>query len=248
MHVRAVTYNIHKARGLDGRTRIDRIAKVLAQVDADIIALQEVVRLPAEEFSESDQAACLQSRLQSRPQSTTPGFHLAFGANRTHRGGAYGNAILSRFEIAEYENYDLTWRGREQRGCLRADIKLPGAGTLHVFNVHLGTAFLERRHQGRLLTSASVLDREVKGPRLLLGDFNEWTRGLATHLLTAHFEALRPKALLGRSRSYPGVLPLLHLDHIYYDPALRPEKMWLHRTPLALIASDHLPLVADFSF
>lgn len=238
MHLRAVTYNIHKARGLDGRTRIERIARVLEKLDADIIALQEVVRVQSS-AAQDDQAEWLHAQL--------PGFHLAFGENRAHRGGAYGNALLSRFKIAESENYDLTWRGRERRGCLRADIRLPPGDLLHVFNVHLGTAFLERRHQGRLLTSARVLGRKVKGPRIVLGDFNEWTRGLATKLLSVHFEALRPKALLGRARSYPGVLPVLHLDHIYYDRALTLEKMSFHRSRTALIASDHLPLIADFT-
>jgi endonuclease/exonuclease/phosphatase family metal-dependent hydrolase len=237
VQLRAVTYNIHKARGLDGRTRIERIARVVAELNADIIALQEVVRIQ-DATAEHDQAAWLHGQLRV--------FHLAFGENRTHRGGAYGNALLSRFPIVETENYDLTWRGRERRGCLRADVKLPGSAILHVFNAHLGTAFLERRHQGRLLTSAAVLDREVKGPRLLLGDFNEWTRGLTTHLLTSHFEAPRPRQLLRRVRSYPGVLPLLHLDHIYYDRSLKLLQMSFHRSRAALIASDHLPLVADF--
>lgn len=237
MHLRAVTYNIHKARGLDGRTRLERIAHVIEQLEADIIALQEVVRIESSS-PQDDQAAWLRAQL--------PGFHLAFGENRRYRGGAYGNAVLSRFKIVEADNYDLTWRGRERRGCLRADVRLPGGNVLHVFNVHLGTAFLERRHQGRLLTSASVLGREVTGPRIVLGDFNEWTRGLATRLLSVQFEALKPKALMGRSRSYPGVLPILHLDHIYYDRSIALTGMSLDRSRTALIASDHLPLVADF--
>jgi endonuclease/exonuclease/phosphatase family metal-dependent hydrolase len=237
VHLRAVTYNIHKARGLDGRTRVERIAGVLERLQADVIALQEVVRIQGA-APEADQAAWLHAQL--------PGFHLAFGENRQYRGGAYGNAVLSRFKIVESENYDLTWRGRERRGCLRADIRLPGGKVLHVFNVHLGTAFLERRHQGRVLTSASVLGREVKGPRMVLGDFNEWTRGLASRLLTVQFEALKPKTLLGRARSYPGVLPVLHLDHVYYDRSLTLTGMSLDRSRTALIASDHLPLIADF--
>nr|UXE46232.1 hypothetical protein Hi04_10k_c962_00008 [uncultured bacterium] len=237
MDFRAVTYNIHKARGLDGRTRIERIARVLAELKPDIIALQEVVRV-RDEMPAHDQADWLHTQM--------PRFSLAFGENRTYRGGAYGNAILSRLTVVKTENYDLTWRGRERRGCLRADVQTKGSEVLHLFNVHLGTAFLERRHQGRLLTSASVLGREVTGPRLMLGDFNEWTRGLATRLLSVHFASLDPKLLLRRARSYPGVLPLLHLDHIYYDNSLRLERMFVHRSRTALVASDHLPLVADF--
>ncbi len=45
-----------------------------------------------------------------------------------------------------------------------------------------------------------------------------------------------------------GVLPFLHLDHVYYDDALELKRLTLHRSRTALIASDHLPLVADFQF
>ncbi len=222
---------------MDGRTRVDRIARVIQELRADIIALQEVVRAP-NGSPEDDQAAWLHAQL--------PGFNLAFGENRRHRSGAYGNAILSRYPIVEIDNYDLSWRGRERRGCLRADVQLPAGNILHVFNVHLGTAFLERRHQGRLLVSASMLGRKVSGPRIVLGDFNEWTRGLATKLLSVHFESLRPKVLMGRARTYPGLIPVLHLDHIYFDRTLRLTKMSLDRSRRALLASDHLPLIADF--
>ena len=59
---------------------------------------------------------------------------------------------------------------------------------------------------------------------------------------TAH----RVRLHLPRSRTYPGVLPLLHLDHVYYEDSLELEAMTLFRSRLSLLASDHLPLVADF--
>jgi endonuclease/exonuclease/phosphatase family metal-dependent hydrolase len=79
-----------------------------------------------------------------------------------------------------------------------------------------------------------------------VGDFNEWTKGLATRLLGSHFLSADIRSHLGRRRTYPGVLPLLHLDHIYFDGVLKLEKLELHQNPAALLASDHLPLVADF--
>ena len=86
----------------------------------------------------------------------------------------------------------------------------------------------------------------MQGPRILLGDFNEWVRGLTTKLMSSHLKSADLKLHLRRSRTYPGVLPFLHLDHIYYDDHLTVENLHLHRSRTSLIASDHLPLVADF--
>ena len=230
MGLRVVTYNVHKCRGLDGRTDVVRIANVLREVDADIIALQEVL---------DHQAETIAAEL---------GLAFAMGENRKHRGHAYGNALLSRLPIRETRNYDLSVTGREQRGCLRADVVWNTAWLLHVFNVHLGTAFGERRHQGRRLIAPELLnDITIESPRVVLGDFNEWTLGLATRLLRSHLRSADARLHLGWPRTYPGVLPFLHLDHIYYDPVLQLEKLSLWRTRKTLIASDHLPLAAEFT-
>jgi endonuclease/exonuclease/phosphatase family metal-dependent hydrolase len=138
-------------------------------------------------------------------------------------------------------------RGREQRGCLRADVEIATDRLLHIFNVHLGTAFLERRHQGRKLIDEAILNNSnLTGARIMLGDFNEWTRGLTTRLLGSHLKSADVRAHLPRAKTYPGVLPFLHLDHIYFEDSLNMTGMELHRSRVALIASDHLPLVADF--
>ncbi len=156
--------------------------------------------------------------------------------------------VLSRFPIQEMRNYDLSVRGREERGCLRADLAVDGT-VLHIFNVHLGTAFLERRTQARRLIAPELLnDAEIQSPRIVMGDFNEWTQGLATRLLRSHLVSADFRAHLQRSRTYPGVLPVFHLDHIYYDPILHLERLTLWRTPKALVASDHLPLVGEFKW
>jgi endonuclease/exonuclease/phosphatase family metal-dependent hydrolase len=123
---------------------------------------------------------------------------------------------------------------------------LPCDTLLHVFNVHLGTSFVERRHQARKLLSNDLLNgNQWQGPRIVVGDFNEWTRGLASRLMGAAFEAPRPKTFL-RHRSYPGVFPVLHLDHFYYDKDLELRSFRIYRNRKILAASDHLPLVAEF--
>jgi endonuclease/exonuclease/phosphatase family metal-dependent hydrolase len=120
---------------------------------------------------------------------------------------------------------------------------------VHVFNVHLGTAFLERRHQARRLSERStglLHNAELTGPKIVLGDFNEWTQGLATQMLGSHLKSVDIRKHLGRSKTYPAYMPVLHLDHIYYDGPLELKSLKLHRTRKAVMASDHLPLVAEF--
>ena len=79
----------------------------------------------------------------------------------------------------------------------------------------------------------------------MLGDFNEWLRGPATRVLTERLDSLDLRDVPKRRRTYPGVLPVLHLDHIYYRGTVEVVRVELARTRAALIASDHLPLVAE---
>lgn len=233
---RIATYNIHKARGIDGRTRVERIARVLEQVDADVIALQEVVN-HEDQSIQDHQAGYLAERL---------GCRYAIGETRKHRGGVYGNVTLSRWKFESVRPVDLTVTGHEQRGALRTDIHL-GHHVLHVFNVHLGVARRERHRQAARLIDRDLLRAvDIRGPRVVLGDFNEWTHGQVTRTLSAEFHLTDLRLHLAWMRAYPALLPLLHLDHIYFDHHMQLQSARFHRSRLALIASDHLPLVADF--
>jgi endonuclease/exonuclease/phosphatase family metal-dependent hydrolase len=146
--------------------------------------------------------------------------------------------------MREHFQYDLSWKRREPRCCQRVDLAV-GDHTVHLYNVHLGTSLLERRHQAVRL-AAVVHDRRVAGPKVVLGDFNEWTRGLATTILSKELQSIDLFAHLKRRRTYPGVFPVLHLDHIYYDGArVEVRNVELPRTRRTMMASDHLPLVAD---
>jgi endonuclease/exonuclease/phosphatase family metal-dependent hydrolase len=235
--IRVATYNVHKCRGMDRRVDVARIADVIGHLNADVVALQEIFRADDPGHEEADQVAYL---------ARTLGYHFAFGQNRLMRGEPYGNATLSRFPIVYREKYDLTVRRQERRGCLRTDIRVASGRQVHVYNVHLSTRYFARPHQARRLLSAEVVNHPtVRGPRIVVGDFNEWTRGLATRLMGASFASVDVR-LLGRRRTYPGLFPVLHLDHFYYDTALKLRGCRLHRSKLALAASDHLPLVAEF--
>jgi endonuclease/exonuclease/phosphatase family metal-dependent hydrolase len=230
--LRIATYNVHRCRGMDRRTIPARVANVLRDIDADIIALQEVIGAgPAGAGQAEEIGAAL-------------GMGWVMTAVRHLRNHLFGNVLLSRFPIAHHSQYDLSWRTCEARACQRADLDIGGPELLHVYNVHLGTAVLERRYQAPRLASY-VHDRRVTGPKVILGDFNEWMRGLATKTLSSLFDSIDIHAHLQRRRTYPGLFPLLHLDHIYYDGDVEVRSVELPRTRTALMASDHLPLVAN---
>ncbi|MCC7177707.1 MAG: endonuclease/exonuclease/phosphatase family protein [Acidobacteria bacterium] len=229
--IRVATYNIHRARGLDGRTRLERIAAVLATVDADIVALQEVVGASP---LKPGQAAELGAAL---------GMGWVMAPTRHWRTALFGNVVLSRLPVRHHVQHDLTWKTCEPRNVQRVDFEVD-SHVLHFYNVHLGTALLERRHQAARLASL-VHDRRVTGPKIVLGDFNEWARGLATDILAERLQSIDLRQHLKRGRNYPGFFPILHLDHIYYEGHVEVLKVTSPRDRLTLVASDHLPLVAD---
>jgi endonuclease/exonuclease/phosphatase family metal-dependent hydrolase len=229
--LRIATYNIHRCRGLDGRTNPSRVADVIRAIETDVIALQEVM------------GAGPHSPGHAEELGAQLGMGWVMAPTRHLRGALFGNVVLSRHPIIHHAQYDLSWKTCEPRCCQRVDIAF-GDDTLHLYNVHLGTAFLERRYQaGRL--SAIVHDRRIAQPKVVLGDFNEWMRGLATTLLSERLQSIDLRSHLRRRRTYPGVFPVLHLDHIYYDGRVEVVTLDLPRTRQALMASDHLPLVAE---
>lgn len=230
--LRIATYNIHRCRGLDRRVIPSRIAAVLADIDADVIALQEVIGSDDDGPGHAEELGA----------ALAMGWVMA--PARRLRGHLFGNVVLSRLPIRDHAQYDLSWKHRERRNCQRVDLAVSDH-TIHLYNVHLGTSLRERRDQAVRL-AAVVRDRRVTGPKVVLGDFNEWTRGLATTLLSEELHSVNLFAHLKRRRTYPGVFPVLHLDHIYYEGTrVEVRNVELPRTRRALVASDHLPLVAD---
>jgi endonuclease/exonuclease/phosphatase family metal-dependent hydrolase len=232
--VRIATYNIHRCRGMDRRVVPARIIEVLRGINADVIALQEVI------------GAGPQGAGQAEEIGAGLGMGWVMTCVRTLRQHQFGNVVLSRFPIVHHSQYDLSWRTCEPRMCQRADIDVNGL-MLHIYNVHLGTAVLERRYQAGRLASF-VHDRRIGGPKVILGDFNEWMKGLATKTLSSLFESVDISQHLKRRRTYPGLFPVVHLDHIYYEGRVEVRSVEMPRTRQALMASDHLPLVANFRF
>jgi len=223
----AASYNVHKCVGVDNRFDPGRIAAVIAELDADVLALQEVDRRFGQRTGLLNTAA-LEGRtgLTLLHVSDTPGGH-----------GWHGNALLVRQgRLIRMRRISLP--GAEPRGALMAELQLP-AGRLRVVATHLG---LLRRH--RALQAQALLDAINQGspmPTLLMGDLNEWRPGVPSSLL-----ALEPMfGPLGVGEpSFPSRLPFLALDRILASPREMVSAAAAHASPLARLASDHLPLRA----
>ncbi len=160
------------------------------------------------------------------------------GHTLTGADNSYGNLLLTRLTVEEAENVDLSWGRREPRGVIDARLRTAGGKRLRCLATHLGLALRERVYQRHLLIT--LLSQEWSGPTLLMGDFNEW------YPFSDTIRTL--DRLLGRSaprRSFPSSLPLLPLDRIWIQPAEMLSSVSVWRSPLARVASDHLPVVAE---
>jgi endonuclease/exonuclease/phosphatase family metal-dependent hydrolase len=227
-HLVVGSYNIHRGVGLDRRLDLDRIAAVVAEIGPDVIGLQEVIRENG--AAHRDQAAYLANRLDMT---------LVMGVVRPYRDGTYGNAVLSRLPVLGWAACDLSHRAREPRACLRVDLDVDGRA-LHVFNCHFGLALRERRRQVDRLAGFIRDAATLAGPRVLMGDFNEWHPGPVSRTLRREFSS----PMRRMRRTHPALFPLFALDRLYWDVELEGEEFHVHRTRLARVASDHLPIVA----
>jgi endonuclease/exonuclease/phosphatase family metal-dependent hydrolase len=234
--LRVMSWNVHGLRGRDGRVDAERIARVIADVGPDLAGLQEVGAPVAGAGNEN--AAQTLARLT--------GLEGAFGPTLQHAGGfAYGNAILSRHRILGTRTYDLSVPGREPRGCLRADVAIPGA-RLHLFAAHLGLHWRERRRQAAALLSADILrDAALDHPLVLVGDFNSPSNRSAVPRWLRRELTDCALAMRDPAPTFPSRFPLFRLDHAYVGDAVAVSSCVVIRSPLARRASDHLPLVVE---
>src|SRR5262245_59331323 len=219
MIVTVASYNIHKAEGIDRRVDLSRIALVLQEIDADLIGVQEVYRPQAEGLASS------------------LGMHMIMGMTRVQEGLPYGNAVFTRLAVQASYTFDLTRPARQPRGGVRLDLRVAGR-VLHLFNVHFGLKIRERVEQVDALVREQILNAALIGPRVVMGDLNEWFPGPVGRALRRELHGPRIR------RTHPAPLPLFPLDRIYWDRDLHSEGFHVHRSRLARVASDHLPVVA----
>ncbi len=230
--LRVATYNVHACIARDG---VARVAEVIASLECDVVALQEVDvgRRRTGAFHQAEEIA---RRL---------GFASVFGA-AWDRGtsGSYGNAVLSRCPIARSQTRALPEaRGLrcEPRSVVEAHVVTPG-GPIEVWCTHLGVRRHERELQGRAIVEA-VVSREAQTPLVVLGDLNVGADAPLVRALGAHLVDARRHAS-ARTATYPARWPLFALDHIFVGSPLLVREARTARSPLAAVASDHLPFVA----
>ena len=245
MRLRVLSYNIHRAIGVDRRFLPERIVSIIDAYNPDVALLQEV-----------DDGAPRSRELDlGRVLAKALGYeHWAIGHNVTLRKGRYGNATLSRFPIQRERNIDLTVGFRKRRGCqhTRIAVRLPGGRTrrLEVFNLHLGLSARERERQvGLLVRSKEFAGLPFDVPCLVGGDWNDW-RSLLRPIFV---DMLGFRSATGGNSdgeraiaTFPSFFPQGALDRVYYRGPLRLAGARRCRLGASRVASDHLPVIADF--
>jgi endonuclease/exonuclease/phosphatase family metal-dependent hydrolase len=233
--LRVATYNVHACIGRDGRHDPDRVAAVIAEIDADVVALQEFT-YPASVALDTRTPVVL---------TTLDRYQCALGPTRERSRPTmtecFGNALLTRHPILDVHRIDLSMARWEPRGAIAATMDLGDGSHLHVLAAHLGLRVRERRFQVRqILDYLATVRNELV---VVLGDFNDWLPGRsAAHVLD---EVLgRPP----RAASFPVSWPVLPLDRIWVRPAAALRCVHAHASPATRRASDHLPVVAEIRF
>jgi endonuclease/exonuclease/phosphatase family metal-dependent hydrolase len=226
------SYNVHKCVGTDGRFDPERISRVIHEIDADVMALQEA------DSRFGERTGLLDLHRLERETGLVP--VPVSGALKAH--GWHGNVILfKQGKLRDVHQANLP--GLEPRGALIAEIELARGGMLRVIAAHLGLLRRSRAQQARMIIDL-MNSRGEKTPTILLGDLNEWRLGDRSSLNTFQ-SAFGP--LPAAVPSFPAGLPMLALDRIMANRRGLVSTVEVHASPLARIASDHLPIKAMVS-
>jgi endonuclease/exonuclease/phosphatase family metal-dependent hydrolase len=241
--IRVTTYNIHKGlSSLNRRMVVHELRERLSAIGADVVFLQEVL-------GEHEQNAQRFLNWPSEPQhefiAGEEWVDFAYGKNAIYEGGHHGNAILSRFPIARWDNEDISAHRLESRGLLHCEIEVPGwRQPLHCVNVHLGLAARWRWRQLEALRKRIERLVPQDAPLVIAGDFNDWRRHASLELIAGlkvqeAFEAYRGRP----ARSFPSALPVFSLDRIYVR-GFRVRHARVHHGNVWAKLSDHAALSA----
>src|SRR5579872_1649929 len=226
--MKIASYNVHKCRGTDGLVRPSRIIEVIREINADLIALQEIdPRFVGQENSLDVAVVQRETGMQILAQSDYPDRH-----------GWHGNALLVRGEPRSYQRSRLRLPGFEPRSAIIAELDL-GEGSFRVMAAHLGLLRRSRVEQANAILTAFNQFPPMR--TILLGDLNEWRRRRRSALQILEPTFGPPPGIL----SFPSRRPLFPLDCIFGWPLGLVTDLAVHDSPLARRASDHLPLTAS---
>ena len=222
----ALTYNIHGGVGRDRRIDPWRIAAVINEISPDVAGLQEVT------------VACgAEPTCVTRTIERETGMHSVFHPTLDRGPNQFGNLLLTRWAVTAHRWVDLHVAPYEQRGAIVAYLEGPW-GAMRVVVTHMGLKLAERRAQIERLRLSLADDGSGAEITLFLGDFNCW--GASQRLLRT---LGAPDDRRRRPRSFPASWPVMALDRVWSTPDHLVREVSVHRSPLARIASDHLPLV-----
>jgi endonuclease/exonuclease/phosphatase family metal-dependent hydrolase len=225
---------------MDRRRSEARIAEVIASVSVDLVGLQEL------DLGRARSAGVDQSRLIAEQL----GWHCIFQPAMRNADEQYGNAVISRHPLRLHRIAELpgcgTWYCREPRVAIWAEAET-NLGRVQIINTHFGLGRTERWRQAEYLTSDEWIGSvPADVPLVLLGDFNSLPGGRTYRTLTSRLRDVRslvsPRV---RGRTFPTLLPVLAVDHIFVNEALQTVSVRVHRDALSRIASDHYPLLAE---
>jgi endonuclease/exonuclease/phosphatase family metal-dependent hydrolase len=227
MHLKVASYNIRKAVGLDWRRRPDRVLRVLVEIDADVVALQEVDRRFGSRITALDPAMI----------EAETGYRAIRFAERPQSLGHHGNVILVRKSIGVVDARPMVLPHLEPRGAAVADLDC-GGQPVRVVGMHLGLTRKWRTLQTQAIVS-ELHAVEGNRPAVLMGDLNE--PDLSSGVLRA-FEQRHTIANCGPS--FHASMPVFSLDRIIVTEDIGVAEAGVHRSVLAREASDHLPIWA----
>lgn len=238
---RILTYNVHRCIGVDGRLAPARIAEVIASCEPDIVALQEL-DVGRARTGGIDQARAIADEL---------GMHFHFHPAVRVMEELYGDAILTTRPSKLVRAGPLpTWGQRslvEPRGALWACVNV-GAVEVQIINTHLGLRGPERLRQVDVLLGPDWFGHPAcREPVMIVGDFNAIPRSRVYRRLSACLKDVQAAPHIRRRLpTYPARAPFFRIDHVFVSTSIEVLRAETIRTPLARVASDHLPLLVEF--
>lgn len=242
--IRILTVNTHKGFSVfNRRFMLHELRDALRGAAPDVVFLQEVIGADVRR----------EAAIKGWPAlphweflAETIWGYSAYGRNAVYTHGHHGNAVLSKFPIADFQNHDVSVGDVERRGLLHCRINVPGVGTpVHAICVHLGLREWQRRQQLQALCEVASSSVPADAPLIVAGDFNDW-RGRA-HAVLGQGAGLREAFAQNQgaaARSFPVCLPLLRLDRVYCRNVEIDRCRVLSRQPWSRL-SDHAALCVE---
>ncbi|KUM51803.1 hypothetical protein AR688_07375 [Rheinheimera sp. EpRS3] len=238
--LRVMTYNVHSCIGLDGKVDIERVARVIAQANPDVVALQEL------DVGRDRSLGLDQAQLIARYLEMEFHFHPAMHMEEER----YGDAILTHLPLRLIKAGPLPGLADkpklEPRGAIWAAVEFNGQ-EVQIINTHLGLQPRERLAQIDCLLGKDWLGHpDCRGPVVLCGDLNAQPNSQVCRRIAAQLQD--SQTVLAQHRpagTFPSRFAALRIDHIFVSQNVAVTAIAISGSQLAKVASDHLPLLAQ---